>query len=233
MRLTTALLLMVACVGCHAHRSEHQRVTPRAPNAVAIMAMEPFALGAKPCRPEKVAACVRRSIGSTRPELRVVSPDDFQEIAFPGLTPEETPHEPEYVTVLIEDATFRDRIAPLGLRYLVIVGGLITTRDLWGDMLCGVGYGGGGCVGLMAAEEETRLVATVFDVKRSGRLRDVTAAHQSREYFAMFVIIPFFKPGVTLTEACRDVTAEILAAIDELESEPQQGLAGSSPGRNR
>jgi hypothetical protein len=100
-------------------------------------------------------------------------------------------------------------------------------------MLCGAGYGGGGCVGLMAAEEETRLVATVFDVKRSGRLRDVTAAHQSREYFAMFVILPFFKPGVTLTGACRDVTAEILAAIDELESEPQQGLAGSSPGRNR
>jgi hypothetical protein len=49
----------------------------------------------------------------------------------------------------------------------------------------------------------------------------------------MFVILPFFKPGVTLTGACRDVTAEILAAIDELESEPQQGLAGSSPGRNR
>jgi hypothetical protein len=233
MRLTTALLLVVACVGCQAHRNEHPSVTPRAPNAVAIIAMEPFALGAKPCRPEKVAACVRREIDRVRPELRVVSSDEFQAIAFPGLTAEETPHEPKYVTLLIEDDTFRDRIAPLGLHYLVVVGGLTTTRDLWGDMLCGAGYGGGGCVGLMAAEEETRLVATVFDVKRSDRLRDVTAADQSREYFAMFVIFPFFKPGVTLPEACRDVTTEILAAIDDLESEPQQGLAGSSPGRNR
>jgi hypothetical protein len=49
----------------------------------------------------------------------------------------------------------------------------------------------------------------------------------------VLVVVPFFKPGVTVSAACRDVASEILRAIDDLGSGSNEGLGESGPGRER
>lgn len=197
----------------------------RTAGAVAILALEPFALGAEPCDPERVAECLRRALVRQRPGLHVVPPEEFAQVAYPGLEISEAPRQPEYVALLLDDPEFRARIEPLHLRYVVVVGGLTTTRHLWGDIACYYG-----CVGLTAAEQETRLAATLIDVERSERMREVTASRERREYFAVFVVFPFFKPAGTVSPACRTVAGEILRAVDELESGAENGVGQAGSG---
>jgi len=222
--------IVAACASARSSRVETRHVVTDAPGGVAILALEPFELGAKSCDPEKTAACVRRAIVRQRRELRVVPREEFSRVAYPGLAVSEAPSAPEHLVLLLEDADFRAQIEPLGLRYVVVVGGLTSTRKLWGGIFCGGGYGGAGCLGLEAAEHETRMAATVFDVERIGRRREVTASDQDREYLAIFVIFPFFKPAATMSGACRNVAAEILRAMDELASGPEEDRRDASGG---
>jgi len=210
--------ILAACAPAQPPLVTVPQAPARTPGAVAILATEPFALGAEPCDPERVADCLRRAILRQRPGLSVVSPDEFARVAYPGLEVTEAPRQPEYVALLLDDPDFRARIEPLRLRYVVVVGGLTATRNLWTHVECYYG-----CFGLSAAEQETRVAATLIDVERSGPVREVTASRGDREYFGMFFVFPFYKPARTLSGACRNVAGEILRAMDELDSGAEVG----------
>ncbi len=214
--LAFAIAIVAACAPPEPSLIPDRDLHPQPADAVAILALEPFELGAEACDPESLAECVRRSILSQRPGLRVLSPEEFSRVAYPDLDVSEVPKQPEYISLLLEDAEFRARIAPLRLRYLVVVGGLSTTRQLWDHIYCGGGYGGAGCLGAAANEKETRMAATVFDLVRIGELREVTASRRDQGVLVVFVIFPFYRPAITVSEACREVAHDILMAMDEL-----------------
>jgi len=216
--------ILAACAPAQPSLVTVPEAPARTAGAVAILAMEPFALGAEPCAPERVAECLRVAMIRQRPGLRVLAPEEFARVAYPGLEVTEAPRQPEYVAMLLEDPAFRARIEPLRLRYVVVVGGLTATRPLWAHVECYYG-----CFGLTAAEQETRLAATLIDVERSGSMQEVTASRGDREYFAVFFVFPFYKPARTLSPACKTVAGEILRAMDELDSgaEVEPGRPGS------
>jgi len=222
--LVISSAIVAACATAQTSRVQTPDDYAQTAGAIAILALEPFALDAESCDPEKTAICVRQAIIRLRPGFHVVMPQEFSQVAYPGLELTEVPRQPEYIALLLDDSVFRTRIAPLRLRYVVVIGGLTTTRKLLGDVLCGAGYGGGGCLGLAASEKETRMAATVFDVERIGRRREIAASRKGHEYFGMFVIVPFYKPAATMPGACRNIASEILQAVDELESSPDDDL---------
>src|SRR5215468_4103277 len=71
----------------------------------------------------ELVGCIRDGIRRAHPELRVVPPDDFRRLAFPDLPPDAAPRSPHYLGMLLDNAAFRERIAPLNLHYLIAIGG--------------------------------------------------------------------------------------------------------------
>ncbi|MFQ5961606.1 MAG: hypothetical protein ACE5MG_09425 [Candidatus Methylomirabilales bacterium] len=65
----------------------------------------------------KVAECIRDELEDTHPTLPMVTPDELRRVALSDLPPEDTrPSDWSW-----EDPLFQERIAPLGLRYLIRV----------------------------------------------------------------------------------------------------------------
>jgi len=75
---------------------------------------------------EKVVGCITEAIHEKHPTVRVVPPDEFLRTAFPDLTPEEVSSELLNIALLVEQPEFQERIAPLGIRYLILAWGVRT-----------------------------------------------------------------------------------------------------------
>ncbi len=67
----------------------------------------------------EITSCISEAMRSAHPTLQIIAPDEFRRTAFPDLVPEEVP--PRSWDQLLTDAAFRDRMAPLGIRYLIDV----------------------------------------------------------------------------------------------------------------
>ena len=75
---------------------------------------------------EKVVGCITEAIHEKHPTVRIVPPDEFRRTAFPDLTPEEVSSELLDIASLVEQPEFQERIAPLGIRYLILAWGVWT-----------------------------------------------------------------------------------------------------------
>ena len=72
---------------------------------------------------DKVFSCITEAIREEHPTVRIVPSDGFRHTAFPDLTPEEVSSELLDIALLVEQPEFQERIAPLGIRYLILVVG--------------------------------------------------------------------------------------------------------------
>jgi hypothetical protein len=77
---------------------------------------------------EEVLECIEEILEEHHPTVRIIPPDKFLEVAFPNLTPEDSPPVILSWEHMARDPGFQARIAPLGLRYLITVFG--ATRSL-------------------------------------------------------------------------------------------------------
>jgi hypothetical protein len=76
---------------------------------------------------EEVLECIEEILEEHHPTVRIIPPDKFLEVAFPNLTPEDSPPVILSWEHMARDPGFQARIAPLGLRYLITVFGLCWT----------------------------------------------------------------------------------------------------------
>ncbi len=77
----------------------------------------------------KFVACIARAIHEAHPTVRFIPSDEFRRTAFPDLTPEEASLELSgQIEPLLKESTFRDRIAPLGVRSVITVWGSTHTH---------------------------------------------------------------------------------------------------------
>ncbi len=72
---------------------------------------------------EKLVGCIIEAVHAEHPTVRIVPSDDFRHTAFPDLTPEEVSSELLDIASLVEQPEFQERIAPLGIRYLILAWG--------------------------------------------------------------------------------------------------------------
>lgn len=71
---------------------------------------------------KKFVGCITEAIHATCPAVRIVPPDEFRKVAYPGMAPEDI--KPiENRSPFVDDPGFKGRIAPLGIRYLIRVSG--------------------------------------------------------------------------------------------------------------
>jgi hypothetical protein len=202
-KLTVAFLAFaVLGVGCTKAAMYDTRFTPTdlaLKDAITVIQVQSGEQEYSDKLEKKVVGYIKDALEDTHPTVRVVPPEEFRQVAFPDLTPEEI--QSGYWEQLLEDPAFRERIAPLGLHYLIAVSGG-TTQDL---KLRLEGSIAGGALTYMG-DRHSRLEATVIDLKQgstAGRL-EVDAYSKGR---VGWTILPFpaYVSAPTETRACSEL----------------------------
>ncbi len=156
----------------------------------------------------RILDCVRGEILRLRPKQPMVSFDRFRRTAFPDLQRESVPQHPKYFGVLTGSAKFREAIAPLDLRYVVFVGGVVETSEREGAGLCVIGPGGA-CFAYWEWDSASRMGATVFDLKTAQTADRIEASASGKAWFAIVGVFPIGVPSVTGDTACKDLGVQI------------------------
>ena len=122
------------------------------------------------------------------PTLRIVSPDEFRRAAFPDQTSDDVTFAypiPETQQKLLSSQAFRDRVAPLRLRYLVSVGEKEESRDLRGyPLVVAIAFGWNTSLGL---------TASVIDLKDGREVGQILIrAEGDRGILLLFFLLPIW-----------------------------------------
>jgi hypothetical protein len=140
--------------------------------AIAFVSWRPSlanALDSQPIDEEEIVTCISEEVRKAQPGLRIVARDEFRRAAFPNLPPEATPTGPEYLSLLLNHATFRERIVSLGIRYLIHMRGeTVQTGKLEAG---GIGGAGAGVLVIGGSwDRNTRFSASILlDLEQSRR----------------------------------------------------------------
>ena len=168
--------------------------------------------------------CLRREVAK-QPQaraLRLVDAAAFQDALFPWFEPKVAPKTVEELKALLERGPVRERIQSLGVRYLVNVVSA-TSTDGFPGMVCGAGYGGGGCLGVFTEDKTHRVNILIWDVVQgttSGGLSTTTTGKS----FGAALGIPILFLAYTEDDACRAMASELVRLLT--------GVSGqTTPGR--
>ena len=216
-----AILFAIATTGCsETSRGESPQLTngatahPPAGEAVTVF-LNYFGLEGRAVEGELVG-CIRDGIRRAHPELRVVPPDEFRRLAFPDLAPEAAPRSPQYLGMLLDSAAFRERIAPLNLHYLIAISGETRVKQT-GGAVAGTAPAPGGAflVGGWIWNRDTRLVASILDLKVTGAPAEMGATAQGTAWLVLIEGLPLGAPAFTEGRACAELGDKVARYLVE------------------
>lgn len=202
--LLAAGLLSVGCMSSQVRGAGEAAVALGPEEAVAILlhhhsrqsTTEAHAVEAE------IVGCLSRPLRATHPNLRIVSPEEFRRTTFPDLAPDAAPRSPRYLLLLLHHPTFRERITPLNLRYLIVVGGR-TDQEMGGG--CVSGPGAGACIVLW--ERNSQFGAVVLDLKEGRSPEEIQVSVEGTAW--LFLPFPIGLPAPTESRACEDLGQRI------------------------
>ncbi len=200
------LALAVLGVGCTTGSMYHTRLTPTdlAPeDAITVIQVQSGEQEYSDKLEKKVVGCIKDALEDTHPTVRVVPPEEFRRVAFPDLTPGDilsgdASGEWEQLT---KDPAFATRIAPLDLRYLIIVSGGTTTdtkfRTAPNAPIWWVGF-----------DKQSDFRARIIDLKQR-REAGTVRAFASGETTWIIPPFPLVLPAFPEGRACRELGEEV------------------------
>ncbi len=161
-----------------------------------------------------IVDCIQNAVQSRSPGRRFVTYDKFRKLAFPDLPAKSTPRQPRYMAMVLERPKVRERIAGLGLRYIIFVGG-VTETHAGGGMVCGGAAGGVGCLGLITWDKESRLGASVMDLAGEGELETSQASAMGTAWLAIVFVFPLGLPAATESDVCAQQGRKIATLLTD------------------
>jgi hypothetical protein len=107
--------------------------------------------------------------------FRIYGEQQFTDALFPWFEPSTAPTNATGLKGLLEHPGVTERLAQIGVRYVVWLGGNTQKTNGGGSVACAIGPGGGGCFGVGWWDKESDYVATVWDLQTATELGTVTA----------------------------------------------------------
>jgi hypothetical protein len=147
------------------------------------------------------ARCIGKSLHELQPDLRIIEPDQFRRAAFAGEPDDRVSFAypvAEAQQQLLSTDGFRDRIAPLHLRYLVSIGETTAGGSKSSSPPCG----GGGC--FFNWSQSQTVTASAFDLKDGREVGRIVVDVTGGRTLALVGPIPvFFSVEMIHGPACR------------------------------
>ena len=155
---------------------------------------------------EDLAECVENGLKRDFPKLKFISGDGFRDALYPWFEPSTASegNSANYQSILSK-ALVRERIEDPWSRTinLCAYGDTLPVRILEGDI---GGYGV--AVGYAAAERETHISTTVWDLRKMALVGDTDVHFQGTVHIPI-IGIPFVIPAFTESSACSETTERI------------------------
>ena len=140
-------------------------------------------------------------------QVKLIDAARFQDALFPWFEPTHAPSNVRELEALLLRPEVRQRIASLGVRYLVNIAGSAES-DGFPGMICGAGYGGGGCLGLAWENKTHRVHAVIWDVVQGTQSGALSTKTSGRSVSVAFVI-PIIFVADTAGDACKALASEL------------------------
>ena len=152
--------------------------------------------------------CLKRELEKkVSHQVKLMDAEAFQDALVPWFEPKHAPSNVKELEALLTRPEVRQRIASLGVRYLVNITGSAES-DGFPGMLCGGGFGAAGCLGLAWEDKTHRVHAVIWDVvqgTQSGALSTKTSGRS----VAFAYVIPIMFVANTEGDACKALAAEL------------------------
>jgi hypothetical protein len=157
--------------------------------------------------------CATRELRQRFPTLRLIGQAEFVKIAFPDLDPQAAPVSPSSLQLLLDNATLRQRIATLNLRYVVYGGSENDIKTVSLGFGCAGGFGGGVCFGEGAWQKQSHYDLLVLDLKHQRESRAAGSAGGTSWFYA---VLPLFVGWKSPTEAhaCEAIGRDVFRLLD-------------------
>ena len=163
--------------------------------------------------------CLANALRKSNPNVRVVPGDTFRRIAFPDLDYEQAPHTAESLVTLAANQVFQQRISPLGLRYVVILGGADEENLQGGNIRCTplALAPPVACFGGYVWDKRSRLGAIVVDIDEARAFGERTVHASGKAERGMVGPIPLWSVTDTQSMACQELGDALARDIAERE----------------
>jgi hypothetical protein len=149
--------------------------------------------------------CVLRAMRGVDPNVTYVPSSMFRDELFPWFEPDTQPRTAEALSMLLDRALVRERIAHLGVRFVVALSGETKDAKSDGFLLCGHT----GCMGLAWWNRQTDLAAIIWNLEKAEKSAKVDVSISGTGVMPAFLIpIPFFPR--TKAEACKELGRRIV-----------------------
>jgi hypothetical protein len=185
--------LLSACATGVVTQSREAPTGLGAGEAIAFVFERQFSLDAQRLEEREIIGCISEA-------------DEFRRTVFPGLAPEAAPDKLEYFELLLDHPTFKERVAALGIRYLISVGG--ATEQTSGPGLGAVG-GPGAAVLVIAGswDRKTSLTASVLDLQQKRIAGKLEASATGHPWVLIVFPSPLMigAPAFTESKACEEL----------------------------
>lgn len=176
-----------------------------------------------------VEDCLVDHIRRVAPQVVVVRQQAIRDALFPLLEPSTQPSTEQAFAALLARQDVRQRLAGRGLQYLVAFSGGTREAAPGGMVLCGAGYGGGGCFGFSWQGEATRLDAVLWPLTGEGVLHRETATVEGTSVMPAFVL-PLPIRAQSRSAACRELGEHLGQAILKIEAGNTGAGGAHTPG---
>ena len=199
------LLLMAGCTTAQVQATRQIPTLIEAHEAVAVLTATD-----SPFEAESVT-CISEAVRKARPTARVITPEEFRRTVFSYRLPEQENDRTKYLSLLANEPALRDRMVSMGIRYLVSVQGKTETSERKGGGVGGGGMGGAGAIGLLWWERQSRISASVFDLKEDRSAGNLHASADGRPWFFFVFPSPLMigAPAFTEGKACGEIGAAV------------------------
>lgn len=139
--------------------------------------------------------------------VRIIDTTVFQNHLFPWFEPHCAPETIEELNELLCQRLVRERITSLGVRYLVNIA-CSSESDGFPGIICGAGYGGAGCFGVLWENKKDRVYAIIFDVVEGVQSVTLSATASGKSVGFAFVV-PILFLARTEADACKALASEL------------------------
>jgi hypothetical protein len=163
-------------------------------------------------------ACLVARMREVAPEIVVTRQRTIRDALFPLLEPATQPATEEAFAALLAREEVRGRLVQRGLHYLIAFSGGTLKDKPGGGILCGGGFGAGGCLGFSWQGETTALDAALWSLDAGVRIRHEDAKVEGTFVMPAF-ILPVPIPARTKAQACHELGSKIARAIRQTAAE--------------
>jgi hypothetical protein len=207
--LIVPMILPLLGAGCSTTPSGQEQTSAVAGQDAVTVLLNYLGLEGRTMEQEMVD-CVSDAIRRSHPNVRVVPPDEFRRVAFPDLTPDAAPRSPRYLGMLLDNTVFRESIAPLRLRYVIMIGGETRVEQKGGmTMLPASVPGGPFPVGGWVRNNETELVASILDLAQTRPSAELNASARGTSWMVLLGLLPVAASARTEASACAQLGDEV------------------------